>query len=121
MTAFALYDNGGAAKRKEFTLNSKYQKSTHQYECVVPDMNTAVYAQATGETGYQINARYQKQTTISQPMTYFYETQIRNLILNWHLHDPRLTGCKIRIWTEPEPASFQNFRYRCIRYAVSGL
>ena len=77
MTAFALYDNGGAAKRKEFTLNSKYQKSTHQYECVVPDMNTAVYAQATGETGYQINARYQKQTTISSTNDVFYETQIK--------------------------------------------
>ena len=44
---------------------------------VVPDMNTAVYAQATGETGYRINARYQKQTTISSTNDVFYETQIK--------------------------------------------
>ena len=77
MTAFALFDSSTATKRKEFTLSSAYQKNTHSYECVIPDMNTAVYAQATGETGYLINARYQKQTTVSLTNGVFYETQIK--------------------------------------------
>ena len=77
MTAFALYDKSPAATRKQFALNTGYQKNTHSYECIIPDMNTMAYAQATGETGYQVTARYRKQALNSTNHGVFYETQIK--------------------------------------------
>lgn len=79
MTAFALYDKSPAATRKQFALNTDYQKNTHSYECVISDMNTMAYAQATGETGYQVTARYRKQALNSTNHGVFYETQIKQV------------------------------------------
>ena len=64
LTGLALYNSGASASRQEFVSREGFAAGRHSLTYVIPDANSALYAQATAAWGYTPVARYRKQTPV---------------------------------------------------------
>ncbi len=63
MSGFIIYDASNASTRTAYPCDRAFSADVHQYQYTVPDANSTAYVQATGASGYTVEARYYNQTT----------------------------------------------------------
>lgn len=62
LSGFALYNASGST-RVAYTLDQTFTNANHALGCTIPDAVSALYAQATPDSGYTVQAMYNRQTT----------------------------------------------------------